>query len=169
MIEPKLERAELKPKFKRIDHVAIAVKDLDRALKHYVDVLGFELVRRRTIVGQKTGMISAEIECDGIKFVLCQGTEPESQVSQLIEKFGPGVAHIAFAVDNIEDITQELKVRGMQFDTTLIAGSGLKQIFSSREDNCGMSYELIERSGEHGFLQENVQDLFAQLEKSGAC
>ncbi|WP_035060870.1 VOC family protein [Andreprevotia chitinilytica] len=162
------EKSHGKTQFKKIDHIAFAVKDLDAAIDYFVNVLGFDLIRRRVIAGQRTGMVSAEIEQNGIKFVLCQGTEPESQVSRLIENFGPGVAHIALAVDDVEETARQLSDQGMEFDTTVINGAGLKQVFSSRDSNTGLSFEFIERSGEQGFLEENVTELFAQLEKSGA-
>jgi methylmalonyl-CoA/ethylmalonyl-CoA epimerase len=155
-------------RYVRIDHIAIAVKDLERGIHFFHQVLGFKLIRRRRITGQHTGMISAEMEHNDIKFVLCQGTEPASQVSQLIENFGPGVAHIALAVDDAESAAQHLAKRGLAFDTTVIKGSGLRQVFSTRDPNSGLSFEFIERYGEEGFLEENVQELFSQLEKKGA-
>lgn len=152
--------------YRAIDHIAIAVRELEPAIAFYTEVLGFTLVRRLKIVGKRTGMISAEMEHHGLKFVLCQGTEPESQVSRLIENFGPGVAHIALAVDDIHSSTDRLKAQGMEFDTTIIDGAGLKQIFSKRDPNSGMSFEIIQRTGEVGFLDDNVQELFAQLERN---
>jgi methylmalonyl-CoA/ethylmalonyl-CoA epimerase len=161
-------KTENSPVFKKIDHIAIAVADLDSSINFFVDILGFSLIRRRCITGQRTGMISAEIEHNGIKFVLCQGTEAESQVSKLIESFGPGVAHIALEVDDVSSAANSLRIQGLHFDTTVISGPGLKQIFSTRDKNSGMSFEFIERNGEEGFLQDNVKELFAQLEKSGS-
>jgi 4-hydroxyphenylpyruvate dioxygenase-like putative hemolysin len=152
----------------RIDHIAIAVRDLESAIVLFRDVLGFSLVRRRKISGERTGMISAEMEHNQIKFVLCQGTEPASQVSRLIESAGPGVAHIALAVEDAETTAARLKGRGLDFDTSVITGTGLRQIFSSRDTNSGLSFEFIERDGEAGFLEDNVQELFAQLERKGA-
>jgi methylmalonyl-CoA/ethylmalonyl-CoA epimerase len=154
--------------FENIDHIAIAVKDLNQAVIFYSKVLGFTLMGRRTIVGVRTGMISAEMEHNGIKFVLCQGTEPESQVSKLVENFGAGVAHIAFRVNDVERAAQVLRDQGMQFDTTVIRGTGLTQVFSTRDPNSGLSFEFIERRGEMGFREENIQQLFDQLENSGA-
>lgn len=154
-------------KFNRIDHIAIAVTDLDQSIDFFTSMLGFTLLCRRVIHGLKTGMVSAELEHNGIKFVLCQGTEPESQVSKLIENYGPGVAHIAFAVDDVEEAAFILKNRGLTFDTTVIKGSGLKQIFSSRDGNTGLSFEFIERTGEDNFTEENIHELFTQLEKQG--
>jgi 4-hydroxyphenylpyruvate dioxygenase-like putative hemolysin len=156
-------------RFSKIDHIAIAVADLESAIEFFQAKLGFTLIQRRVVKGARTGMISAELEHNNIKFVLCQGTEPESQVSRLIEHYGPGVAHIALAVDDVESTARELGMQGLRFDTTVIKGAGLKQVFSSRDSNSGLSFEFIERSTcEHGFREENIGELFAQLEKSGA-
>ncbi|MDH6170995.1 methylmalonyl-CoA/ethylmalonyl-CoA epimerase [Variovorax boronicumulans] len=154
--------------FRNIDHIAIAVRELEMAIHFFVEVLGFELVRRRQIAGEKTGMIAADLNHNNIKFVLLQGTEPDSQVSKLIKNFGPGIAHIALAVDDIDEVVGELSEQGLKFDTTIISGAGLRQIFTSRDFNSGMSFEFIERSGEENFLDQNVQELFSQLEKKDA-
>jgi 4-hydroxyphenylpyruvate dioxygenase-like putative hemolysin len=155
-------------RYQRIDHIAFAVHDLEAAIEFFGNVVGFELIRRLETRGKRTGMLSAEMECNGIKFVLCQGTEPESQVSKLIEHFGPGVAHVALAVDDVDATVAQLKEQGLKFDTSVITGPGLKQAFSSRDGNSGLAFEFIHREGEDGFLNANVQDLFDQLENSGS-
>jgi len=154
--------------FLRIDHIAIAVRELETAIEFFQNVLGFELRRRLHIKGRRTGMISAEMEGNGLRFVLCQGTEPESQVSLLLQQFGAGVAHIALEVADVDDAVQLLKSRGMSFDTKIIRGEGLTQTFSSRCTNTGLCFEIIHRDGESGFLESNVQELFDQLERSGS-
>lgn len=156
-----------RPAFKRIDHIALAVRDLEASVALFQDVLGFHLKRRLHIKGKKSGMLSAELECNGICFVLCQGTESESQVSQLVEHYGVGVAHIALEVDDVESAVDVLQGRGLSFDTTVIRGSGLAQAFSTRCVNTGLSFEVIQRNGEEGFLESNVQSLFDQLEEAG--
>jgi 4-hydroxyphenylpyruvate dioxygenase-like putative hemolysin len=157
-----------RPVYRKIDHIAIAVRELEPAIEFYTNVIGFTLVRRLETRGKRTGMISAEMEHNGIKFVLCQGTEPESQVSRLIEHFGPGVAHVAFEVDDVPAAVAKLKAEGLGFDTTVIRGPGLQQAFSSRCSNSGLVFEFIHREFEEGFLETNVADLFDQLESSGA-
>ncbi|CUX64944.1 Glyoxalase family protein [Agrobacterium tumefaciens str. Kerr 14] len=152
--------------YQAIDHIAIAVKDLDAAILMFRDILGFELGERRHIKGQRSGMVSAEMEANGIRFVLCQGTEPTSQVSQLIEHHGIGVAHIALSVDDVEATVSSLKSQGLEFDTKVIKGPGLTQAFSSRCEHTGLSFEFIQRSGESGFLEANVQQLFDELEQA---
>lgn len=154
--------------YKRIDHIAIAVRDLDAAVEFFAEVLGFKLTRRLEVRGKRTGMISAEMEHNGIKFVLCQGTEEDSQVSRLVTRYGPGVAHIAMEVDDVGSAVSRLCEQGLRFDTSIIEGPGLTQAFSSRCGNSGLSFEFIARGSEQGFLESNVQQLFDQLESSDA-
>jgi methylmalonyl-CoA/ethylmalonyl-CoA epimerase len=153
--------------FRRIDHIAIAVRDLEASICFFQDVLGFDLKRRLHIKGRTTGMISAELHCYGIRFVLCQGTEPESQVSELVRLHGVGVAHIALEVDDVDAAVEALRSRGLAFDTNVIRGPGLIQAFSTRSAETGLSFEIIHREGEQEFLESNVQQLFDQLEQSG--
>jgi methylmalonyl-CoA/ethylmalonyl-CoA epimerase len=164
---PALDAETALPKYHRIDHIAFAVRDLEAGIRMFETVLGFTLVRRLQIQGKRTGMVSAEMEHNGLKFVLCQGTEPESQVSKLIAHYGPGVAHIAVEVTDPHATVQELTARGLTFDTSVIEGPGLQQAFSSRCANSGVSFEFIRRTSEQGFLEANVQELFDQLENSG--
>jgi 4-hydroxyphenylpyruvate dioxygenase-like putative hemolysin len=154
--------------YRAIDHIALAVIDLEAAIQLFTVVLGFTLVERRHIKGAKTGMRSAELENGNLKFVLCQGTEPESQVSRLVSEYGPGVAHIALEVDDVAKTVDELGARGMRFDTSVIEGPGLTQAFTARDANSGLSFEIIKRTGEQGFVDGNIQSLFDQLERSNA-
>jgi methylmalonyl-CoA/ethylmalonyl-CoA epimerase len=148
-----------------IDHIALAVPDLEAAIHLFEHVLGFSLRHRRRVQGTTTGMIAAEMRCNGMTFVLCQGTEPASQVSRLVSEHGPGVAHIALAVGDVAACIDDLSKKGMAFDTDVISGPGLQQAFSSRISSVGFSFEFISRSGEEGFLQQNVEQLFDKLER----
>ncbi|MER9774916.1 VOC family protein [Mesorhizobium sp. M0220] len=155
------------PRLHSIDHIALAVHKLDDAIHLFQDVLGFKLRRRLHIKGKKTGMVCADMVRNDMCFVLCQGTEPESQVSQLVQNCGVGLAHVALAVDDVSAAVNTLRERGLSFDTTIIEGPGLTQAFSSRCPNTGISFELIHRNGEEAFLENNVQELFEQLEQAG--
>ncbi len=153
----------------RIDHVAIAVTDLDAAVALYQDVFGFELINRREIQGAFTGMKSAELDAGGFSIVLVQGTDPASQVSRYIEEYGPGVQHIAVAVPDVEPLASKLRESGVQFATDVIRGDGLIQVFTQRDQNSGMMFEFIQRTASGGgFEQNNIQQLFEQLEANEA-
>lgn len=147
-----------------IDHVAIAVRNLEESIKFYVEVLGFELTERRKTEGKQTAMISAVVKAGPITVVLLEGTTPESQVSKFVEHFGPGVQHLAIGVDNLREVADDLKAKGLAFDTSVIESPGLLQIFSHREDGSGQMFEFIERRG-GDFSDQSVQQLFEQLEK----
>lgn len=146
-----------------IDHIAIAVRDLDEAIDWYTRVMGFTVRERRRTEGTKTAMVSAVIDAGPITLVLLQGTTPESQVSRYVESYGPGVQHLAFAVENLQEVADDLRTGGMNFDTNIIDGPGLRQIFTHREPNSGMMFEIIERHG-GDFSDQSVQQLFKQLE-----
>ncbi len=152
---------------KSIDHIAIAVHDLEASIQFYQKVLGFELHERRETKGKNTAMISAVMKAGDITAVLLQGTTPESQVSRFVENYGAGVQHIAIGVDNLPAMAEDLKQAGMEFDTTVIEGGGLRQIFSHRDPGSGMMFEFIERLG-GDFSDESVQNLFNQLEEKDA-
>lgn len=149
-----------------IDHVALAVLDLESAITFYTNLLGFKLVERRETHGTKSSMVSAVVEQGSLTFVLLQGINPESQVSQYITHYGPGVQHIAIAVKSLNQCVQRLKSAGFLFDTETIEDTDLKQIFSVRDANTGMMFEFIERAPgtAKAFSSKNVQQLFAQLE-----
>jgi methylmalonyl-CoA/ethylmalonyl-CoA epimerase len=153
----------------RIDHIAIAVVDIDEALFLYEEILGFELLNRREVEGKFSGMKAAELCAGGFSIVLIQGTNPASQVSRFIAEYGPGVQHVAIDVDDIEGVSERLKSSGVEFSTDLINGDSLIQIFTKRDKNSGMMFELIKRiKSKEGFEAQNIQSLFEQLEANEA-
>jgi methylmalonyl-CoA epimerase len=153
----------------RIDHIAIAVKNIDEALFLYQDIFGFSLLKRREIFGAFSGMKSAELDAGGFSIVLVQGTSAESQVSRYIEEYGSGVQHVAIEVDDVELLSATLKESGVEFATNIIRGEGLVQIFTQREENSGMMFEFIQRKNQtKEFEAGNIQKLFEQLEENNA-
>ncbi|AWX98603.1 glyoxalase [Marinomonas primoryensis] len=150
-----------------IDHIAIAVNDLEEAIAFY-EKFGFIVSDRLTIKGKKSGMISAVMEVASLKFVLLQGTDRISQITKFIEDYGPGPQHIAIEVSDINSVCDVFESEGIKFSTNLITGSGLKQRFTERCTNSGVMIELIERNEEFGFSESSVNDLFEQLEAADA-
>lgn len=160
--------ATLLSKYARsIDHVAIAVHDLEESIAFYTNVLGLELKERRRTEGKHTAMVSAVLKAGPITIVLLQGTSPDSQVSKFVEHYGAGVQHVAIGVEDLPQMAEELKAAGLEFDTNVIQSPGLRQIFSARDKGSGMMFEFIERMG-GDFSDQSVQQLFEQLEKKDA-
>ncbi len=148
-----------------IDHVAIACSDLETAIDHYRDTLGFELDERRTTEGAHSGMLSATMKAGPITVVLVQGTSPESNVSKYIEHYGPGVQHVALESDSLTDLLEDLRERGSDLLTGVIHSPGLDQVFTKREPNSGIQLEFIARGATEGFSDSNVQELFEAMER----
>ncbi|NGO90586.1 MAG: glyoxalase [Halomonas sp.] len=148
----------LKHKAQKIDHVAIAVLDLEQAIGYY-SMIGFSLIDRMTTTGARSAMNSAVMEAGPIKFVLLEGADENSQITRFINEYGPGPQHIAIEVDNVEGVCKELESEGLTFSTQIIKGSDLIQRFTVRCPNSGVMIEFIERNEEEGFSEKNVEDL----------
>jgi len=154
--------------FLRIDHLAIAVENLEEAIVFYSETMKLPLVERRETLGKSSGMRSAVMSAGSFQIVLIEGTSPESQVSRYVEHYGPGVQHVAFEVQDIENTQRALAENGMEFSTSILVAPGLRQTFSKRDKVSGMMFELIERTGEEGFQDANTTQLFEELEKADA-
>lgn len=153
----------------RLDHVAVAVADLEAAVDFYANVLGYEVKERRETKGQFTGMVSAVLDAGPWILVLVQGTSEGSQVSRYVAAYGAGVQHIAIQVRDLPTVVEKLRENGLDFDTTIIQGTGIRQAFTHRDPASGMMYELIERQEPDGhFTDESVAELFRQLEERDA-
>lgn len=150
-----------------IDHLAIAVRDLEGSIIWFTQVLGFSLIERRRTEGAATGMISAVLQAGTLTIVLLEGTHPMSQVSLFVERYGPGVQHVAIRISDIDAVVKDLIAHGLEFDTPIIEGGGLRQAFSRRDPASGLMIELIQRNAE-GFADQNVSALFQELERKGS-
>ncbi len=152
--------------YKRIDHIAIAVENLESAMAYYKKTLGFSVAECRVTEGKKTSMVSAVMSNGGVTVVLVQGLQADSQVSRFIQKYGPGVQHVAFEVDDLEQTKAILDKRNTEFTTSIIKGAGVRQIFTKRDPDSQVMFEFIERDDKYGFEDSNVNNLFLQLEAS---
>lgn len=148
-----------------IDHVAVAVEDLEAAIGWYANCLGFTLVERRITHGERTSMETAILSAGNARVVLIQGTGPESQVSRYIQQFGMGVQHLAFAVSNLDEAIRRVTNAGGALDTDQIEDVGIRQAFLRRDPGSGVRIELIERSGVATFTDRSVERLFRAFEE----
>ncbi len=151
-----------------IDHVAIAVKDVEEGIRWYCENLGFQLLERRVTKGEHTSMRSAVVKSGAAVVVLIQGDSPDSQVSRFIENFGPGVQHLAFAVDDLDAALDQLGggdpgIAGAP-EIDPIDGEGIRQVFLRRDPGSGVRIELIERKGGQ-FNDKSVEKLFRAFEE----
>jgi methylmalonyl-CoA/ethylmalonyl-CoA epimerase len=94
-----------------IEHIGIAVSNLEEAVKLYSDVFGLECYSIEEVKDQKVK--TAFFMVGQTKIELLESTDPEGPIGKFIEKKGPGVHHIAFAVDNTNEALKEAESKGI--------------------------------------------------------
>ena len=147
-----------------LDHVAVAVEDLEQAITWYCDYLGFELLERRETAGKSTSMSTAFIKSGAAVIVLTQGHEPECQINRYIQEYGPGTYHIALAVTDLDAALAMFPAELHPEATPVVEGEGIRQVFLKRTTGSGVRIELIERKG-GDFSDESVAGLFRAFEE----
>jgi methylmalonyl-CoA/ethylmalonyl-CoA epimerase len=98
--------------FSAIDHVGVAVEDLEEALAIYRDALAMPLVHRETVSEQ--GVEAALLDVGGSHIELLQPLGQETAVGKFLAKRGPGLHHVAYRVQSVEDTLATLAQAGMR-------------------------------------------------------
>lgn len=145
-----------------IDHIAIAVRDLATGIAWY-EGLGFTMLERRMTEGEHTAMLSAVMQAGRAIVVLLQGTSPESQVTRFIDRFGPGVQHIALEVTDLDLALARVREAGGEVEARTL-DDGIRQLFLRRDPGSGVRVELVERRG-GSFTDASVRQLFLAFER----
>jgi methylmalonyl-CoA epimerase len=127
-----------------LDHVAVAVHDLDAALDAYRDRYRVEPIYREKVVSQ--GVEEAMIPVGGSHIQLLRPLGPETPVGRFLEKNGEGLHHVAYAVVSIEAALDHLKTQGARLvdESPRIGGRGAKIAFVHPADLGGTLIELVE-------------------------
>lgn len=127
-----------------LDHVAIAVADLDQAVGEYRRQYGVEPLYREVV--EEQGVEEAMIPVGGSFVQLLQPLSDETPVGRFVIKNGPGLHHVAYAVPSIEDALEHLKGEGVRLidDVPRIGGRGAKIAFVHPKELAGTLIELVE-------------------------
>lgn len=128
-----------------IEHLGVAVKNLDEAIPYYEKVLGLECYNIETVEEQKVR--TAFFRVGDTKIELLEPTSPESPVAKFIETRGEGVHHIAFAVKNIEGALAEAEEKGVRLidSTPRMGAEGLTIAFLHPKSTGGVLTEFCEK------------------------
>lgn len=94
-----------------IEHIGIAVTNLEEAIKYYQDVLGLECYAIEEVKDQKVK--TAFFMVGQTKIELLESTDPEGPIGKFIEKKGAGIHHLAFAVDDVNLALSEAESKGV--------------------------------------------------------
>ena len=130
---------------KRIDHIGIAVNNIDDALKVYAEALGLKVTHTDTEIGQKS--IVAFLPAGDGEVELVEPMDPESPVARYLQKHGEGIHHICFEVDDLGAALDRLRENGVQLiDEEPYIGTGGKRIaFIHPKTAHGVLIELYQK------------------------
>jgi methylmalonyl-CoA/ethylmalonyl-CoA epimerase len=139
------------PLFTAIDHVGVAVADLDEAIAYYRDTFGMRVVHEE--VNQEQGVREAMIAVgeSGSCIQLLAPLTPESTIAKFLDRSGPGVQQVAYRVSDVEAVAGTLRARGVRllYDKPKNGTAGSRVNFIHPKDAGGVLVELVEpaRSG----------------------
>ena len=132
------------PKVKQINHVAVVVEDMEKALSFWRDALGMELHGLRDVPAEKSQV--AFLPLSGSEVELVQPTTDDSGIAKYLAKHGPGMHHLCLEVDDIKGMMSQLKSKGVRLinEEPRIAADGKKYAFIHPESTSGVLVELYQ-------------------------
>jgi methylmalonyl-CoA/ethylmalonyl-CoA epimerase len=134
------------PLLTRIDHVGIAVPDLDEAKAFYARAFGLKVVHEE--VNEEQGVREAMLAVgdSGSCIQLLAPLTPESTIAKFLDRSGPGIQQVAYGVDDVEATATALREAGvrMLYETAKRGTAGSKVNFCHPKDCGGVLVELVE-------------------------
>jgi methylmalonyl-CoA/ethylmalonyl-CoA epimerase len=137
-----------------IDHVGIAVPDLDVAIAFYRDTLGLELAHEEVNEGQGTREAMMRAPGDdgtGSAVQLLAPMSPDSAIAKFLDRKGPGVQQVAYRVTDIDAATEVLRAMGkrVMFEKPIVGTANSRANFVHPKDMGGVLVELVQPAGDH--------------------
>lgn len=128
----------------KIEHIALAVEDLDAAVAHYESVWGLEVSHRERVEDQ--GVEEAMLPLGESFLQLLGPTGPDTTVGRFVATRGAGLHHIAYEVADLEGALTELKAKGVRLidEVPRRGGRGHMVAFVHPKGNHGLLVELIQ-------------------------
>ncbi len=132
-------------KLNKIEHIGIAVKSIEEALKYYENILGLKCYAIEEVQDQKVK--TAFLKIGETKLELLEATSSESPIAKFIEKRGEGIHHIAFETDKIEVALNEIKNEGIRLidETPRKGAEGLQIAFLHPKSTNGVLTEICSK------------------------
>jgi len=132
------------PAPRRVHHIDVVVRDLDRAVDRYRRVLGFEPLLRESLPGRGIDLVRFRIGETWL--ILVQPTSDESPVAVFLEEHGEGFFHMAIEIDDIDQEARALRARNVRLVNSepRIGIDGWKLIDIELEETLGAMIQLVE-------------------------
>jgi methylmalonyl-CoA/ethylmalonyl-CoA epimerase len=133
----------------RIDHIGVATDDLEGALDLYEKTLGMPLAHRETVESQGVEAVLLDVGEGHVELLRPLG--PDTPVGKYLAKKGPGLHHVAYAVDDIDDVLGKLKDAGVELiDSEPRVGICESRVaFLHPRSTGGVLTEIVEPAKEH--------------------
>ncbi len=130
----------------RIDHVGIAVRDLDAAIAFYADTFGVRVVHEEVNAEQGVREAMLAVGDSGSAIQLLAPLTPDSPIGRFLERSGEGVQQVAYAVDDVAAASDELRAKGLRllYDTPRRGTAGSLVNFVHPKDAGGVLVELVQ-------------------------
>jgi methylmalonyl-CoA/ethylmalonyl-CoA epimerase len=135
--------------FGRIDHIGVAVEDLDGALKLYGEAFEMSLAHRETVEEQGVEAVLLDVGDGHVELLRPLG--PQTAVGKYLERKGPGLHHVAYAVDDIDATLRALSGAGLELiDSEPRVGiRGSRVAFLHPRSTGGVLTEIVEPAEGH--------------------
>lgn len=132
------------PKVKQVNHVAVVVDDMEKALSFWRDALGMELHELRDVPAEKSQV--AFLPLPGSEVELVTPTTDDSGIAKYLARRGPGMHHICLEVDDINGMMSQLKAKGVRLinEEPRTAADGKRYAFIHPESTSGVLVELYQ-------------------------
>ena len=137
------------PLFTHVDHVGVAVADLDEAIAFYRDVLGMRLLHSETNEEQGVREAMMAVGTSGSCVQLLAPLTPTSTIARFLDRSGPGIQQVAYRVCDVEAVSEVLRGRGLRllYDAPRRGTAGSRVNFVHPKDAGGVLVELVEPAG----------------------
>jgi methylmalonyl-CoA epimerase len=144
----------------RIDHIAVAVRDVDEAIAKYQRILGAELIDKVDLTMQGNRAQAAYLKVGDGLMVMDGAVDPNGFIAKFIEKRGEGLHHIALVVDDLDEYVKELEAKGVKIPHRESFGPLRREILLSPKDLCGVVLQVIEwKEGDAPTLEKRIERL----------
>lgn len=136
--------------FTHLDHVGIAVPDLDEALEFYASTFDLHSVHEETNEEQGVREAMLAIGDSGSCIQLLAPLRPDSPIGKFLDRSGPGIQQMAYRVTDIDDVSSTLRDRGVTllYDEPKGGTAGSRVNFIHPKDAGGVLVELVEPGAE---------------------
>jgi methylmalonyl-CoA epimerase len=135
--------------FARIDHVGVAVDDLDAAIALHEQAYGLSLAHREVVEAQGVEAVLLDVGESHVE--LLRPLQPDTAVGRFLASRGPGLHHVAYRVDDIEAALDALRDRGLQLidETPRVGIRGSRVAFVHPQSAGGVLTEIVQPAEGH--------------------